>query len=136
MRRFAIIPPLAFVIIGQLSLFAVERHYEKGKIVDVQQKTNTRILYYVVNTPITKDEPYYEVSVQLKDTIYLGRYTPRHADETLPEEWVAGAPVDARIAGRHLFLQCPSGAEINFVMVKHTVVKAEQNSPASTPAKQ
>ena len=36
---------------------AVEKRYEKATITDVQQKINTRILYYVVNTPITRTHP-------------------------------------------------------------------------------
>ncbi len=66
---------------------AAEKTYQTGKIVDIQQKKTTRVLYYQVNTPITKDEPYYEVSVQVKDTIYVGDYTPRHSADTLPDEW-------------------------------------------------
>jgi len=57
-------------------LYAAEKQYQTGKIVNIQQKTTTRILYYQVDTPITKNEPYYEVSVQVKDTIYVGDYTP------------------------------------------------------------
>ena len=54
------------------SLSAAEKPlYQTGKIVDIQQKTKTRILYYQVDTPVTKEDPYYELSVQVKDTIYV-----------------------------------------------------------------
>lgn len=123
-----VVVALLLVAVTLQGASGAEKLYQAGKIIDVQQKTNTRILYYVVNTPVTKDEPYYEVSVQLKDTIYLGRYTPRHSDETLPEEWQPGAPVEARVDGHHLFLRRPSGADMEFAIAKRTAVKSQQTS--------
>lgn len=133
MRRALAIAVVVLPLLGQL--FAVEKPYQQATITDVQQKVNTRVLYYIVNTPITKDEPYFEVSVQLKDMLYVGRYTPRHADDTLPDEWQSGFVVEARIQGRHLFLKRPSGTEIQFVIVKQTIVKPGQTSPEPPSAR-
>jgi hypothetical protein len=118
-------------------LYAVEKLYQTGKIVDVQQKTNTRILYYLVNTPVTKDEPYFEVSVQVKDTIYVGDYTPRHASETLPEEWgVPQAEVRLRLEKHYMFLMRPAGTEMQFVITKRIAVAPTQKIPEpSSPKK-
>ena len=127
------------LLLGHLNLAAekkmVPRHYETGKIVDIQQKVNTRILYYVVNTPVTKDEPYFEISVQLKDQVYVGKYTPRHADEQLPEDWTTGAPVQSRVDEHHLYLRRPSGLEMDLYIVKHKAAPAEVSSPEAAPAK-
>lgn len=129
--RFAI---AGLVLLFSQSLRAAEKHYEPVTIVEVQQKTNTKVLYYVVNTPVTQDEPYYQVSVQVKDILYLGQYTPRHSADTLPEEWKAGASAEGRINGRHLALKRPEGGEIEFVIVKRKVVKAQNNpEPARNP---
>lgn len=137
--RLSIIGVLVFSMLLAAPVFAVEKHtvekrYEKGTITDVQEKTKTRVLYYVVNTPITKDEPYYEVSLQTKDTTYLARYTPRHAADTLDEDWQAGAQVDVRVEGRHLFLKRQSGTEMQFVILKHTAVKTGQTDSVPAPA--
>ena len=110
------------------------RKYEKATISAVQQKTNTRILYYVVNTPITKDEPYYEVGLQTKDTKYLARYTPRHTADTLDESWKADASVNVRVDGRHLFIQRDNGMETAFVIVKHTALDVGQADSKPAPA--
>jgi len=60
-----------------------------------------RVLYYKIDTPVTKDEHYYEVSVQVQDTIYVGDYTPRHSADTLPAEWnVPQAAVRLRLGKR------------------------------------
>src|SRR5579864_8706632 len=98
-------------------LYAAEKLYQTGKIVDIQQKTTTRVLYYQVDTPVTKDEPYFEVSVQVKDTVYIGDYSPRHAADTLPEEWnVPNAEVRIRMEKHFMFLIRPSGTELQFVI--------------------
>ena len=96
---------LLLCMVALPALAAVTNQYQKGKVVDVQQKVNTRVLYYQVNTPITQDDPYYEVSVQLGDTTYVGQFTPRHASDTLPEDLVVAADVEARIDKRHMFFE-------------------------------
>jgi hypothetical protein len=118
------------------NLYAAEKLYQTGKIVDLQQKTNTRILYYQVNTPITKDEPYFEVSVQIKDTVYVGDYTPRHAAEALPDEWsVPQAEVRLRLEKHYMFLTRPSGSELQFVIVKRIAVAPAQIQEPPSPKK-
>ena len=126
---------LFFLIVAAATITAAERPYSAGTIVDVQTKTNTRILYYVVDTPVTKDEPYFEVSVRMKDTIYLGRYIPRHASDTLPDEWTPGATVAARLEGRHLILKRPSGVEMELAIVKHRAAAAGEQTAPHSPAK-
>jgi hypothetical protein len=100
----------------------------------VQQKVNTRVLYYQVNTPVTQDDPYYEVSVQLGDTTYVGQFTPRHASDTLPEDLVVAADVEARIEKRHMFLKRPSGLEMDLPIVKKFPSKPATESKPAIPA--
>ena len=98
---------------------AEKQLYQSGKIVDIQQKTKTRILYYQVDTPVTKDDPYFEVSVLVKDTIYVGDYSPRHAGDALPEEWnVPQAEVRLRLDKHYMYLMRPAGTELQFVVIK------------------
>jgi hypothetical protein len=111
------------------NLLAAEKPYLTGKILDVEQKKTTRVLYYQVDTPITKDEPYYEVSVQVKDTIYVGDYSPRHASATLPDEWnVPQTEVRVRLDKHYMFLTRPAGTEVQFVIVKRMAAAPAQNS--------
>jgi hypothetical protein len=127
MRR---ITATALVLLGlALALSAVEPQYQDAVLVSVEQKVNTRVLYYIVNTPITKDEPYYEVSLRLKGSLYLARYTPRHADDTLPEEWKAGLVVPARVEGRHLLVKSAGGTDWKFVITKRRALKAGEENP-------
>lgn len=126
---------LFLAVVSLPGLNAAEKPlYQTGKIVDIQQKTKTRILYYQVDTPVTKEDPYYELSVQVKDTIYVGDYSPRHAGDALPEEWnVPQAEVRLRLDKHYMYLMRPAGTELQFVVVKRTAAPAQQNSePPST----
>jgi hypothetical protein len=123
--KYCLVLLLAAVAIP--GLYAAEKQYQTGKMVDIQQKTTTRVLYYHVDTPITKDEPYYEVSVQVKDTIYVGDYTPRHSADTLPEEWnVPQAEVRLRLEKHYMFLTRPTGTELQFVIIKRIAAAPAQ----------
>ncbi|HXR17112.1 MAG TPA: hypothetical protein VN777_13025 [Terriglobales bacterium] len=127
---------LLLAVVSIPGLHAAEKPYLTGKIVDVQQKKTTHILYYQVDTPITKDEPYFEVSVQVKDTIYIGDYSPRHAADTLPEEWnVPQAEVRLRLEKHYMYLMRPSGTELQFVITKRVVAPAQQVSDSPSPKK-
>jgi len=124
----------AFILISVASgLFAVEQRYQVATILKIEQKSNTRVLYYVVNTPITKEEPYYEVSLRSKDEIYVARYTPRHQDDTLPSDWSAGSSVQLRVDGRHVFVKRSGGGDVQLVITKHRKANAEDTvaPPAS-----
>jgi len=125
--KFCFVLFLATVLLP--NLHAAEKPFLTGQILDVQHKTTTRVLYYQVDTPITKDEPYYEVSVQVKDTIYVGDYTPRHASATLPDEWnVPQTEVRVRLDKHYMFLTRPAGTEVQFVIVKRMAAAPAKNS--------
>jgi len=117
-RRCHIAFLLAVVVVLLPCLYAVERSYQTATLVDAQQKHRSRVLYYIVNTPVTQEDPFYQVSVQLKNTIYVGEYTPRHAEESLPGNWKPGESLQARIEKHFMFLKRPDGSELQFVIVK------------------
>jgi hypothetical protein len=102
---------------------AAEKPYQAGKIADLQQKVNTRVLYYLVNTPITEDDPYYEMSVRIGNTVYGGVYTPKHRGDTLPVDWKPDAQVQVRIEGRHFYVKGSAGQDIDFAIAKRTTAK-------------
>ncbi len=116
-------------------LYAANKPYQTGKIVAVQRKSHQRILYYLVNTPVTKDDPYYEVSIQFSDIIYDAEYTPRHASDTVPDEWTTGSEIQARVDKRHISVQQPSGVIWNLVIVKRRPAAPEKPPADSPPGK-
>jgi len=110
---------------------AVEKPYQTGRIVKVEQKTRTRVLYYLVNTPVTKDDPYYEVSIRFGNQICVGEYTPRHAADALPAEWKSGGEVQVRLEKHHMFVK-GRGVDWDLVIVKR-LQAAASNATDQTP---
>jgi hypothetical protein len=127
--------PVLSGLIG-LSCWAAENRSLTGTIVEVQQKAHTKVLYYLVNTPVTRDEPYFEVSVQIRDRIYSGEYLPRHAAELLPETWKPNAEVQLRLEKHSMYLRRPDGEESEFVITRRAAAPASSQAlPAVLPRK-
>jgi len=121
MKQVVASAALLALLISTGSLFAAEKLYEKGQIAEVEKKAHTGVLYYLVNTPVTQDDPYYEVSVQLKGALYLTEYTPRHAADSLPEDWKPGTEIQAKLIGKHhMSVKGPGGQELQLIVVKRT----------------
>ena len=97
MKHFWAVAALLVVVVSVPWLQAAEKQYGPGRIVDVEKKARERILYYLVNTPVTQDDPYYELSVQQGTWLYFAEYTPRHAADSLSEEWKPGAEVELKV---------------------------------------
>jgi hypothetical protein len=129
MRRVSFCSALSLVVVLPLWA-ATPKSYQRGEIVSVEQKARTRTLYYLVNTPVTKDEPYYELAVKVNQTIYVGEYTPRHSADTLPVSWSQGAEVQVKVEKRHFFVKSPSEDEIDFAVVKRVPAASWQPSDA------
>lgn len=125
--------PVATVLFSMA--FAVQGSYLGGTIVDVQKKAKTRVLYYIVNTPVTKDDPYYEVQVRVKDMLYTAQYTPRHEDDSLMDDFKAETPVQARIEKRHLFLRREGGIDLDLVIVKRTSADKRKGMADALPSR-
>jgi hypothetical protein len=109
---------------------AVENGPLKVTIVSAEQKTHDRIIYWEVDTPLYREDPYFIVTVRAARTLLVGEYEPRHDWESLPQMWKPGAMVEARIDKRAMYLKRPNGTELRFAIVKRTTERAE---PESSP---
>jgi hypothetical protein len=76
-----------------------------------------------VTTPV----PYFEVTVELGEMRYVANYTPRHAEEELPEAWKAGAAVQARVEKHFIYLKRQDGSELQFVIARKTSVSKQSS---------
>lgn len=124
---------MALLAVVLPSLHAIEKQYQTGKIVDIQQKSRTRVLYYLVNTPVTQDDPYYQVSVQFRDMIYVGEYTPRHSSDTLPGEWRVGSELQARVDKHHILVKRPGGIDLDLIIVKRAPASSAKPVAEAAP---
>jgi len=100
--------------------FSVEKTYLTGILVEAQQKAHTRVLYYIVNTPVEQEDPYFEVSVKVNDVTYVGEYTPQRTFESLPDDWKPEEPVQVRLEKRYMFVKRPNGSEMKLLIDDRT----------------
>ena len=105
--------------------FAVESTYFPLTIVRADLKTRDRVVYWVVNTPLYHEDPYFEVAVRAGGTVVVGEREPRNAHEMLPEYWKPGARVQGRVDKHHLFLRRPNGTEVRFIITRRTKTPPE-----------
>ncbi len=105
--------------------FAVESTYFPLTIVRADLKTRDRVVYWVVNTPLYHEDPYFEVAVRAAGTVVVGEREPRNAHEMLPQDWKPGARVQGRVDKRHLFLRRPNGTEVRFIITRRTKASPE-----------
>ncbi|PYX64848.1 MAG: hypothetical protein DMG74_11070 [Acidobacteria bacterium] len=59
------------------------------------------------------------MAVQLRDTVWVGEFNPRHADDPLPESWKAGATLQARFEKHAMFVKRSDGGELQLTILKH-----------------
>ena len=114
--RFAIALVL-FLRLGAVC-FGVERGPLSLTILSANQKTRDRIVYYVVNTPLYHEDPYFEVAVRAGESTLVGEREPRNSAERLPVDWKPGVVVRGRVDGHHIFLQRSNGTEVRFIITR------------------
>jgi hypothetical protein len=121
-------------LISLPNLKAAEKQYETGRIVNVEKKYHERVLYYLGNTPVTQDDPYYELVLQLNNFDYECEYTPRHAADELPEGWNPDTAVQIKVMDkRHMFVRQPGGTELQLLIVKRIPGTAATAVPKPAP---
>lgn len=126
MKRSALL--IGFVLVFAAALCLAEAPaYVPGKILDVQQKTHSEILYYLVNTPITKDDPYFEVSIESNGTVYDTEFVPRHLADSLPDDWTIGSQVSVRAEKHYLYLKREGGKEVQMAIVHKSAATSEKH---------
>ena len=103
----------AAVCLTSLSAGAVEKvkGSQSGVMLAVEKKSRSRTQYYVVNTPVGVEEPYFEAEIDSAGLVYTVEYEPKRSDEVLPDGCMAGLAVKVRVDHRHLFLQCADSSE-------------------------
>ena len=127
MRWVSLWAGLVWLAVALPGWAAAPKPYQRGEVISVEQKARTRTLYYLVNTPVTQDDPYYVLTLKVNQTIYVGEFTPRHASDTLPQAWSPGSEVEVRVEKHHFFVKSPGDDVIDFAVVKR--VRAESWQP-------
>ena len=103
---------------------------QSGVILTVEQKTRSRVQYYVVNTPVTTEDPYFQMEVDSGGMVYTAEYEPHSAQEQLPDGCMAGQAVKVRVEKRNVFVQClDSPAEMRWSIQKRVRSAPDSEAP-------
>ncbi len=136
MKRILSSAALLVLLSFSSRLYAAEKQYEPGRIVTVEKKFHERVLYYLVNTPITQDDPYYEITLQVGNLALLTEFTPRHAADDLPDGWTDNAQVQIKVTDKHhVWVKRDGGMELQLLLVKRLPAIATATDPEPAPVK-
>jgi hypothetical protein len=125
---------IVIIIILPSSAFSEEKAYQTGQVVGIVKKARERVLYYQGNNPITRDDPYYEVSVRVKDTIYVGEYDPpQFGFDPIPNEWRIDQSVQIKPEKHRFHAVPPHGHELDFVLIKKKPAETMPSTPNPAP---
>src|SRR6266436_4580080 len=92
---------------------------QPGVVLTLEKKSRSRTQYYVVNTPVGVEEPYFEAEIDSAGLVYTVEYEPKSSNEVVPDGCLAGQAVKVRVDHRHLFVQClDSDAEMRWEIQK------------------
>jgi hypothetical protein len=117
---------LLLLIPGTVS-YAVESGEQPMTIVRAEQKARDHVVAWVNDTPIYREDPYFEVVVRAGAKLLQGERDPESAWEMLPVFWKPGVKVQGRVQGHSLFLKRPNGVEMRFVILKRSAAPAEES---------
>ena len=136
MKRMLASAALLVFLLSSFHLYAAEKQYEPGRIVTVEKKFHERVLYYLVNTPITQDDPYYEITLQVDNIVLLTEFTPRHAADDLPDGWKDNAQVQMKVKDKHhVWVKQDGGMELQLLIVKRMPATTPPAASEPAPAK-
>jgi PEGA domain len=100
------------------ALCASQGGWQSGRIVEVRKTVDSKPIYWLVNTPVTKNEITYTIAVHLGQKILVGVYTLDRLQGAPPDQWVRGRPVKVQLDVDNMYLKPLSGDEIKLRIVK------------------
>ena len=65
---------------------AVQTPWQRGRIFEVRKSVDSKPLYWIANTPVTKDEVTYTIAVDVEDKLIVGVYTVDKSHNAPPDE--------------------------------------------------
>ena len=127
MARKVLVALVLFLCSGAVA-FAVENGVLTLTIIRAEVKTRDRLVYWVVNTPLYHEDPYFEVAVRAPGTnvMIVAERDPEMRGEMLPQDWKPGELVEGRVDKHHLYLKRPNGIEMRFIITRRTKAPPEK----------
>ena len=123
---------IGLVLLASAASAVEKKGVQSGVVLTVEQKTRSRVQYYIVNTPVTAEDPYLQMEIDSGGLVYTVEYEPHSAQEVLPDGCMPGQAVKVRLEGKHsLFVQCLDSP----VEIRWSIQKKTRSAPDSEAAK-
>ena len=108
----------ALVLVCTATLSARAADWQVGRIQDVRKDVSSKVLYYVVNTPVTEDIITYTITVHVNDKLVSAFYEQDKVQDAPPSEWTESTPVWVRIEDKTIWLKGATSSEIKLTVTK------------------
>jgi len=103
---------------------------QHGVMLAVEKKSRSHTQYYIVNTPVGVEEPYFEAEIDSAGYVYTAEYEPRKGEEVIPDGCLAGQAVKVRVDHRNLFVLCrDSDVEMHWQIQKKKHSAPDSEAP-------
>lgn len=117
---------IILVLACSWAVCASQGTWQSGRIVEVREDIESKPLYWMVNTPVTRDEVTYTITVHLGQKLLIGVYTLDKSQGPPPDQWVRDWPVKVQLDGDQMYLQLLGGDDIKLRIVKRKTAAAMQ----------
>ena len=131
MRLLRLLLSVLAVFALSLSAWSADDGWQAARIEDVQRNVDTQTMYWVANTPVTRDEITYRITVHYKNKMITGLYSPSRSQPAPPEEWTKDRLVKVRIVDDSLHLKAMSGDEFKTHIAKRKNAPMLPDIPAT-----
>jgi hypothetical protein len=113
------------ILVASASAQPKTKPYQTGTILSVQrQEANGPSYRNDTEAPLRSNAFTYDVSVQMADTVLVGRY--QSTTDYLPSNWTEGTSVEVRIDRHRMYLKGPSAEDFELSIVSRRPLRKEK----------
>lgn len=92
--------------------------WQVGRIEQVRKDVSSKVLYYLVNTPVTEDTTTYSISVHVQNRLLTASYDLDKVQSEPPVEWTENTPVWVEVSDKTLLLKSATSGEYKLTISK------------------
>ena len=115
---------IVFVVLCATTAWCAD--WQVGRIEQVRKDVSSKVLYYLVNTPVTEDTTTYTISVHVQNRLVTASYDLDKVQSEPPVEWTENAPVWIQVSDKTLYLKSATSGEYKLTISKSKPVAVMQ----------
>lgn len=116
MARFHSLAVSVVVLFFSSTLWCAD--WQVGRIDQVRKDVSSKVLYYLVNTPVTEDTTTYTISVHVQNRLVTASYDLDKVQSEPPVEWTENTPLWVQVSDKTLYLKSATSGEYKLTISK------------------